>query len=256
MRLMDKVTIVTGAAQGIGEATAVRFAMEGSHVIVCDINGDGVRAVSRKLQASGRRSSWFQVDVTNSLQVVSMVEATIVDYGRIDILVNSAGGSFNLPNKLEEITDEIWDKVVDVNLKGTFICSRTVAPHMKKQKSGRIINIASKAAKYGGELTGIQYSSAKAGVTGLTRQLARDLGPFGITTNAIAPGLVLSSPRLESLWKERKTEDERREFLKSIPLGRLATVDELVSVILFLASDDASYVNGATIDVNGGWFMS
>ena len=127
---------------------------------------------------------------------------------------------------------------------------------MKKQKSGRIINIASKAAKYGGELTGIQYSSAKAGVTGLTRQLARDLGPFGITTNAIAPGLVLSSPRLEALWKERKTEDERREFLKSIPLGRLATVDELVSVILFLASDDASYVNGATIDVNGGWFMS
>jgi NAD(P)-dependent dehydrogenase (short-subunit alcohol dehydrogenase family) len=185
-----------------------------------------------------------------------MVQKTAEAFGRIDILVNNAGGGFNLPNKLEEITDEIWDRVVDANLKGTFICSRAVAPYMKQQKSGRIINLSSKAGRYGGELTGIQYSSAKAGVMGLTRQLAKDLGPFGITSNAIAPGLALSSPRVEKLWMERKTEEERKATIQAIPLRRLSTVDEQASVILFLASDDASYVSGVTIDVNGGWLVS
>jgi len=256
MRLKDKVAIVTGAAQGIGQGTAMRFAREGAHVAVCDINAEGVKKVSQDILALGCKSLWFEVDVSNTAQVNAMVQKTVESFGRIDILVNNAGGGFNLPNKLEEITDEIWDRVVDANLKGTFICSRAVAPYMKQQKSGRIINLSSKAGRYGGELTGIQYSSAKAGVMGLTRQLAKDLGPFGITANAIAPGLALSSPRVEKLWMERKTEAERRAVIQAIPLRRLSTVEEQASVILFLASDDASYVSGVTIDVNGGWLVS
>ncbi|MBU1206955.1 MAG: SDR family oxidoreductase [Proteobacteria bacterium] len=256
MRLKDKVAVVTGAAQGIGQGTAMRFAREGAHVAVCDINAEGVKKVSQDIIALGRKSLWFEVDVSNTAQVNAMVQKTAEAFGRIDILVNNAGGGFNLPNKLEEITDEIWDRVVDTNLKGTFICSRAVAPYMKQQKSGRIINLSSKAGRYGGELTGIQYSSAKAGVMGLTRQLAKDLGPFGITANAIAPGLALSSPRVEKLWMERKTEAERQAVIQAIPLRRLSTVEEQASVILFLASDDASYVSGVTIDVNGGWLVS
>ncbi len=256
MRLKDKVAVVTGAAQGIGQGTAMRFAREGAHVAVCDINAEGVKKVSQDIIALGRKSLWFEVDVSVSSQVNHMVEKAVESLGRIDILVNNAGGGFNLPNKLEEITEEIWDRVVDVNLKGTFICSRAVVPYMKQQKSGRIINLSSKAGRYGGELTGIQYSSAKAGVMGLTRQLAKDLGPFGITANAIAPGLALSSPRVEKLWMERKTEAERQAMIQAIPLRRLSTVEEQASVILFLASDDASYVSGVTIDVNGGWFVS
>lgn len=256
MRLKDKVAIVTGAAQGIGQAVAMRFGREGANLSLCDVNADGVKKVSNELMALGRKSLWFEVDVCNSSEVNGMVRETFQKFGRIDILVNSAGGSFNLPAKLEEITDDIWDKVVDVNLKGTFICCRAIGPYMAQQKSGRIINFASKAGKYGGESGGVQYTSAKAGVMGLTRQLARDLGPSGITVNAIAPGLVLSGPRLEKLWRDRKTEEEREAMLRAIPLRRLSTVDEQVSVVLFLASEDASYVSGVTIDVNGGWYMS
>src|SRR4030042_4985662 len=185
MRLKEKVSIITGAAQGIGQATAMRFAREGAHVVVCDINVEGVKKVSQDIMALGQKSLWFEMDVSNFSQVEEMVKKTIEAFERIDILVNNAGGSFNLPDKIEEITDEIWDKVVNVNLKGVFICSRAVAPYMKRQKSGRIVNISSKAGKYYGELSGLKYVSAKAGVMGLTRQLARDLGPFGITANAI-----------------------------------------------------------------------
>jgi NAD(P)-dependent dehydrogenase (short-subunit alcohol dehydrogenase family) len=256
MRLKDKVAIVTGAAQGIGQAIAMRFAREGAHVAVCDINAEGIKKVSQDILTLGQKSLWFEVDVTNSSQVDGMVKKIAGTFGRIDILVNNAGGGFNTPNKLEEVTDEIWHKVVDVNLKGAFICSRAIAPYMKKQKSGRIINISSKAGRYGSEVAGAHYTSAKAGVTGLTRQLAKDLGHFGITANAIAPGQVLSGPRAEKLWMERRTEEERQATIRAIPLGRLPTVDEQASVVFFLASDDANYVSGVTIDVNGGWYMS
>lgn len=253
MRLKDKIAIVTGAGQGIGQAIAMRFAREGAHLAICDLNAEGVKKVAKDIEALGRKCLWFEMDVSNTAQVEAMVKKTGDTFGRIDILVNNAGGSFNLPNKLEEVTDEVWDRVVDVNLKGAFLFARAVAPYMKKQKFGRIVNLSSKAGKYAGELTGIQYSSSKAGVMGLTRQLAKDLGPFNITSNAIAPGLALSSPRVEKLWMERKTEAERQTTLNAIPLRRLSTVDEQASVVFFLASDDASYVSGVTIDVNGGW---
>lgn len=202
MRLQEKIAIVTGAAQGIGRGIAMRFAQEGAHVAVCDINADGVKKVSQDILALGRKSLWFEVDVSNSSVVNDMVKRTADSFNRIDILVNNAGGSFSLPTKLEEITDEIWDKVVNANLKGPFICSRAVAPFMIKQKSGRIINLASIAGRQGGGMVGPQYSSAKGGVMGLTVHLARYLGPHGINVNAIAPGIVLSSPGWKSSgWK-------------------------------------------------------
>jgi len=256
MRLEEKIGIVTGAAQGIGQAIAMRFAREGAHPVVCDLNAEGVKKVSQDIEALGQKSLWFEVDVSNRSQVENMVKETAKTFGRIDVLVNNAGSGFSLPNKLEEITDEIWNKVVDANLKGTFICSQAVAPYMKQQKSGRIVNLSSKAGRYGGEVGGGDYSSAKAGVMGLTRHLARELGPFNITVNAIAPGVTLSSPRVKKLWMDRKTEEEMQAILRAIPLHKFSTVDEQASVVLFLASDDASYVSGVTIDVNGGWLMS
>ncbi len=255
MILKDKVALVTGAAQGIGQATAMRFAREGAHVVGCDINAEGVKKVTQEVVALGRKSLWFPVDVSNLSQVEDMVKKTAEAFGRIDILVNDAGGSFNFPNKLEEITLEMWDKIVDVNLKGTFICSKAVIPYMKKQKSGRIINVSSQAAKDGSDMTPIPYHSAKAGIMGLTRKLARELGPFGITANGISPGICLT-PRVEKLWVERFTEEQRKAMLEAIPLRRASTADEQASVILFLASDNASYVSGVIIDVNGGWYMS
>jgi len=256
MRLKEKIAIVTGAAQGIGQGIAMRFAREGAHVVLWDINAEGVKKVYQDIVALGRRALWFEADVSVTSQVEAMVKKTIEEFGRIDILVNNAGGSFSTTAKFEEITDEIWDRIVDVNLKGAFICSRAVSPYMKRQRGGRIINLGSKAGEYGSDMAGAHYSSSKAGVSGLTRQLAKDLGPFGITANAIAPGIVLSSLRVERLWKERKTEEEREALLKTIPLRRASTVDEQASVALFLASDDASYVTGVVLDVNGGWCMS
>ncbi|RPJ37214.1 MAG: SDR family oxidoreductase [Deltaproteobacteria bacterium] len=254
MRLQDKVAIITGAAHGIGRGIAMRFAREGAHVAICDLNAEGVKKVSQEISALGRKSLWSEVDVSDSSAVNEMVKRTSDFFPRIDILVNNAGGSYSLPTKLEEITDEIWDKVVNSNLKGTFLFSRAVAPHMKKQKSGRIINLASIAGRNGGNMVGPQYSSAKAGVMGLTVHLARYLGPYGITVNAIAPGIVLSGPRLEKLWMERKTEEERQESLTAIALRRVSTVEDQASVVVFLASDDAGYVTGVTLDVTGGWF--
>jgi len=255
MRLKDKVAIVTGAAQGLGQGIAMRFAREGASVVVCDVNAEGVKKVSQDITALGQKSLWFEVDVSKFPQVEVMAKKTIETLGRIDVLVNNAGGSLNTTNKFDEVTEEAWDLVVDVNLKGVFLCSKAVAPYMKVQKSGRIINVASAAGRYGGQITGIQYSSAKAGVLGLTRQLARDLGAFNITANGIAPGLTLSSPRVEKMWKERKTDEEKKAFMESIPMHRFPTVDEQASVVLFLASEDASAVSGVTIDVNCGWMM-
>jgi len=255
LRLKDRIAIVTGAARGIGQAIALRFAREGAHVVACDVNAEGVKKVSDDIAALGRRSLWFPVDVSNVAQVEDMVKKTGENFGRIDILVNDAGGSFNFPNRLEEVTMEMWDKIVDVNLKGTFICSKAVVPYMKRQKSGRIINVSSQAAKEGSDMTPVPYHSAKAGIMGLTRKLARELGPFGITANGISPGICLT-PRVEELWMKRFTEEQRQSMLSAIPLRRPSTADEQASVVLFLASDDASYVTGVFIDVNGGWHMS
>jgi len=255
LRLKDKVALVTGAARGIGAAIAKALAKEGANIIINDINTEGVEDVVREIEDFDRKCVVIKSDVSDERQVRGMVNKIISTFGRIDILVNNAGGSLGTPHLLEDVTEEMWDKVIDVNLKGAFLCSKMVAKFMIKQKAGKIINVSSKAGKYGGDMTGPQYVSAKAGVSGLTRQLAKELGPYGINVNAIAPGLVLTE-RVKRMWEMRKTKQEREVILKAIPLRRPSTPDEQAKVVVFLCSDEASYITGVTIDVNGGWCMS
>jgi NAD(P)-dependent dehydrogenase (short-subunit alcohol dehydrogenase family) len=171
----------------------------------------------------------------------------------VDILVNNAGGGTSL-RYLEEVTEDDWKLTIDSNLKSAFLCCRAVTPPMKRQRYGRIVNVSSVAGRNVSRLSGPQYSSAKAGMLGLSRHLAQDLGPFGITVNAVAPGPTLVD-RVAKKWALR-SEADRAHILSNIPLGRLAEPEEVATVIAFLASDDARYVTGVTIDVNGGSFMS
>lgn len=255
MRLDNKVALVIGAARGIGAAIAKALAKEGADVVVNDINLDGAEGIRKDIESLGRKCMVIKSDVSNSKQVDKMINKIINGFGRIDILVNNAGGSLDTPHLLEDVGEKDWDKVIDVNLKGAFLCSKVVAKFMRKQKSGNIVNLSSKAGKYGGELTGPQYVSAKAGISGLTRQLAKELGPDGINVNAIAPGLVLTK-RVKKMWEIRKTPEEREKILKVIALRRVSTVEEQAKVVVFICSDEASYITGVTIDVNGGWCMS
>jgi 3-oxoacyl-[acyl-carrier protein] reductase len=168
--------------------------------------------------------------------------------------VNNAGGALNTPYLLGEIEDKHWDLVVDVNLKGTFLCCQATIPEMEKQGGGVIVNISALAAHWRASLAGVQYSAAKAGVEGLTRQLAYDWGKAGIRVNAVAPTVTLTGERVQALW-DAKSPEEKKKAVASIPLGRLGTPEEVASVVVFLASKESSYITGITIDVSGGRYL-
>ena len=252
MRFDGKVAIVTGSSDGIGKAAALIFACEGGQVVLNARGQDCLEATRTALQAVGKPPLVVAGNVSQAAVVERLVGETLQLFGRIDILVNNAGGG-TLLRFLEEVTEEDWDLTVDSNLKSAFLCCKAVAPAMKRQQHGRIVNVSSVAGRNVSRLSGPQYSSAKAGMLGLTRHLAQDLGPFGITANAVAPGPTLVD-RVARKWALRSEEDRAR-ILANIPLGRLAAPEEVATVIAFLASDDAAYVTGVTIDVNGGSFM-
>lgn len=251
-RLSGKTAIVTGSSRGIGRAISFALADEGAKVV---INGrkEDTNEVARMIREKGGEAIAVIGDVSQPQDVARLVEEGLRAFGCIDILVNNAGGGVP-PLPLEEIDPEVWERELRVNLTGTFLCSRAVIRDMKKRGWGRIINMSSQAGRSGSELAGIIYASAKAGILGFTRQLARQVAPYGILVNAVAPGLILSGDRIEKKWKER-SEAERQEMLKAIPMGRLGKPEEIAPVVIFLASDDASYITGAVIDVNGGRFM-
>jgi NAD(P)-dependent dehydrogenase (short-subunit alcohol dehydrogenase family) len=253
MRFDGKVAIVTGSSDGIGKAAALIFGREGGQVVLNARGQDRLEAARAAVQAVGKPPLVVAGDVRQVAVVERLVGETLQHFGRVDILVNNAGGGTSL-RFLEEVTEEDWDLTLDSNLKSAFLNCRVVAPAMKRQRYGRIVNVSSVAGRNVSRLSGPQYSSAKAGMLGLTRHLAQDLGPFGITVNAVAPGPTLVD-RVASKWALRSEEDRSR-ILESIPLGRLAQPEEVATVIAFLASDEASYVTGAAIDVNGGSFMS
>lgn len=252
MRFDGKVAIVTGSSDGIGRAAALIFAREGGQVVLNARGQDRLEATRTALQAVGKPPLVVAGNVSQAAVVERLVGEALQQFGRIDILVNNAGGG-TLLRFLEEVTEEEWDLTVDSNLKSAFLCCKAVAPAMKRQQYGRIVNVSSVAGRNVSRLSGPQYSSAKAGMLGLTRHLAQDLGPFGITANAVAPGPTLVD-RVARKWALRSEEDRAR-ILANIPLGRLAAPEEVATVIAFLASDDAAYVTGVTIDVNGGSFM-
>ena len=256
MEIQGKIAVVTGAAGVLGKAFCEALAVAGADVALVDNSEGALTMVTAELTAAvpGRRFIGIRCDVRVPAQVQATVTRTKTELGRIDILVNSAGGSLRTPKALKDVTEEHWDLVLDVNLKGTFLMCQAVAPVMQEQGGGRIINIASIAGRLPSVLTGVQYAASKGGVMALTRKLASELGP-NITVNAIAPGVALAGERVVGMW-DNLAPDEREETLRAIPLGRLSTPEDQADVVVFLAAPASRYVTGATIDVNGGRFMA
>ena len=253
LRFSGKTAIVTGSSRGIGRAIALALAAEGARVAVNGRNQEDTKMVAELIRSRGGEAVAIVGDVTREEDVTRLVNETLGTFGTVDILVNNAGGGAP-PWPLERIELEAWDREIKANLTGAFLCSRAIIGGMKKKSWGRIINISSQAGRSGSELAGVTYATAKAGILGFTRQLARQVAPHGILVNAVAPGVIMSGERVEKKWKERN-EAERQDMLKAIPLGRFGIPEDVVPVVLFLASEGAGYITGAVIDVNGGRFM-
>jgi 3-oxoacyl-[acyl-carrier protein] reductase len=253
-RLLDRNAIVTGAGRGMGLAIARALYQEGARVAIIDVDEKGAFEAAQQLDGKYERVIGRRVDVTNKAEVIHLVEEVKKLWGSVDILVNNAGGALNTPYVLEEIEEKDWNLVVDVNLKGAFLCCQAVIPEMAKQGGGAIVNISALAGHWRASLAGVQYTAAKAGVEGLTRQLAYDWGKSGIRVNAVAPTVTMTGDRIQSLW-DGKSEEEKKKVFSAIPLGRLGTPEEVASVVVFLASDESSYITGITIDVSGGRYL-
>ncbi len=241
---------VTGAAIGIGAATARAFADHGARVWLMDIDDERSAAVTAAIVASGGTATSLHVDVTSAESVGGGFTAIERDAGKLDVLVNNAGGFSQQLDPVETAEDE-WDHVIDLNLKGVFLCARAAIPLMRIAGSGRIINLGSMAGQTAMFRSSPPYAAAKAGVHALSRVLAYELGPEGITSNAIAPSAILTDRILEVRGPE-----ERARTQESIPVKRYGTPEDVAAMILYVASDEASYLNGQTISVNGGRFMT
>jgi len=245
-----KVAIVTAAAgAGIGQAVARNFAREGAHVIVSDAHARRPYQVAEEITREyGIKAIGMQCDVRNREQVAAMVKAAVQEWGKIDILVNNAG--IDQPVPVWEMSDETWDLVIDVNLKGTFNCCRAVLPVMMKQRQGKIVNLSSVVAWMGGKDEGAAYVAAKAGIQGFTRAVAHQVGKYNINVNAVAPGLIYN-PFLEKVRPAEYFE----EVKKQIVLGRTGAPQDVANAVLFLCSEKADYITGACLCVSGGWYM-
>jgi 3-oxoacyl-[acyl-carrier protein] reductase len=243
MRLLDKVAIITGAASGIGEATAQKFAKEGAKVAVCDINVDEARRVAKGIADQGGHALAFHIDVTDKVSIARMVEQVMAAWGRIDTLVNNAG--IVQDAQFKKMTDEQFERVIDVNLKGVYNCTKAVVDIMLEQHSGCILNASSIVGLYG-NFGQTNYAATKFGVIGMVKTWARELGRKGIRANAICPGFV-ETPILKTM-----PEKVIRMMEERVPLGRLARPEEIANTYAWLASDEASYINGAVIEVSGG----
>jgi 3-oxoacyl-[acyl-carrier protein] reductase len=243
MRLIDKVSIITGSASGIGEATAIKFAREGAKVAVCDINVGEAERVAKSIVDTGGEALAFHIDVTDKATIARMVAGVMAAWGRIDTLVNNAG--IVQDAQFRKMTDEQFERVIDVNLKGVYNCTKAVVDIMLEQHSGCILNASSIVGIYG-NFGQTNYAATKFGVIGMVKTWARELGRKGIRANAICPGFV-ETPILKSMPdKVIKMIEDR------VPLGRLAKPEEIANTYAWLASDEASYINGAVIEVSGG----
>lgn len=246
--LKDKAAIVTGAGKGTGKAIAMTLAKAGAKLIVNDIDLESINRVVEEIVSIGGEALSVKADISKSAEVDKIVETTLNHYKKIDILVNNAG-IFRKAN-IENLEENEWDEVVSVNLKGTYLCCRAAARYMKQQKKGKIVNISSIAAKTGGLLVGAHYSVSKAGIIALTKSLARELAPYNINVNTVAPGIIDTETTRKIF-----TSEEILGVLEGIPLRRLASPEDVGGCVLFLVSDTANYLTGITLDVNGGQLM-
>ncbi|KQL19059.1 3-oxoacyl-[acyl-carrier-protein] reductase [Cytobacillus solani] len=247
MKLERKIALVTGASRGIGREIALGLAKQGADVVV-NYSGSEDRAnqVVAEIKELGRNAIAVQCDVSNSESVANMVKATIDTFGKLDILVNNAG--ITKDNLLMRMKEEEWDDVININLKGVFLCTKAVTRQMMKQRSGRIINISS-IVGVSGNPGQANYVAAKSGVIGLTKTTAKELSSRGITVNAIAPGFITTD------MTDKLTEDVKDQMLKQIPLARFGEPEDIANVVVFLASEDSKYMTGQTLHVDGGMLM-
>ena len=247
MKLTDKVAVVTGASRGFGRAIALAFAREGADVAVNDLSLEQVQKVSDEVIGLGRDSIAIEADVSNQGQVNRMIEQVMTKFKRIDILINNAGiGSLS---SLFEVTEEEWDRMMNVNLKGVFNCSRVVLKSMMEQHYGKIVNIGSVAGKMGGVLIGPHYAASKAAVICLTKSMAKLAASYGVNVNTISPGAM------DTDFSKPYPKDKRAALIKAIPLGKMGTPDDIAEATVFLVSDAAGYITGANLDINGGLLM-
>lgn len=246
MRLKDRKAIVTGAGQGIGRSIALSLAREGADVAIAELRPETGDQTRKEVEALGRNALSMKVDVADRKQTRMMVDRVLDSWKRIDILVNNAG--FDRGATLLKVREEDWDAVLGVHLKGTLNCIQAVAPFMIDNHYGKIVNISSIYGKSGG-VAAISYSSAKAGMIGLTKSVARELGRYQINVNVVLPGLILT-PTIAKM-----SERYQRMILDHTPLGRIGQPEEVASVVAFLASDEASFMTGAAVEVSGGWNM-
>ncbi len=247
-----QTAIVTGAAHGFGRAIALSFARAGATVWACDVQAEGLLETKRLARDSGLELETCLVDVSKALEVASFVNEVFGSSGRIDVLINNAGGVLGQVGRpLEQVTPLEWRAIFGVNVDGAFYFAQAVAPHMKAAKRGRMVNISS-GAGLGISLTGIQaYASAKAAQIGLTRQLAHELGAWGITVNNVAPGFVRSNPSTERQWDSYGQEGQKK-LLEGVALRRLGTPDDIANAVLFFASERAGWITGQVLSVDGG----
>ncbi|MGB7572658.1 MAG: 3-oxoacyl-[acyl-carrier-protein] reductase [Thermodesulfobacteriota bacterium] len=246
MKLTGKVALVTGAAQGIGKAIALLLARNGADLVVSDINLEKAEETAKEIRAIGPKAMAVKVDVANLSDVERMVAGILEKLAKIDILVNNAG--ITRDKLILRMTEEDWDAVLGVNLKGTFNCTKAVLRHMAKQRSGKIVNIASVVGEMG-NAGQANYSASKAGVIGLTKTIAREYAQRGINVNAIAPGYI-ETPMTEALPEKAK-----EELRRLIPMERLGKPEDVAEAVLFLVSEESSYMTGQVLNVNGGIYM-
>ena len=246
MILKDKVAVVTGASRGIGEAIARKFCQEGASVMLCSRSAESVAAIAESLSSNGGDAKSTQADISNKADVEALVDLTLQEFSRVDILVNNAG--ITRDTLFMRMKDEDWDAVIQTNLTGTAYCMRTVIRSMMRQRSGRIINISS-VVGVAGNAGQANYAASKAGIIGLTKSVAKEVGSRGITVNAITPGFITTD------MTEKIPEAAQQKMLEMIPVGSFGVPEDVAAAALFLASDAARYITGQAIQVDGGMLM-
>jgi 3-oxoacyl-[acyl-carrier protein] reductase len=247
VKFKDRVAIVTGGARGIGKGIASALLREGAKVVLVDADGERLKVSENEMREKGGTTIAIPLDITENSGVKGMVAKVHKTFGRIDVLVNNAG--IIRRGTIETVTEDDWDRVIEVNLKGTFNCCKAVVEIMKKQGYGKIVNVSSIAGKLGDITSAPGYGPSKAAVDALTKTLARQLAPYGINVNAVSPHAI--ETEMSAQWPEER----RKEIIASIPLGRLGKPEDVAEAVLFLASDTASFITGEVLDVNGGALM-